>query len=271
VARLSDPPEARLLADANAAVLNSASTAWSSWWPEEHPAVASPRGLHALLLLSRTVPPAAGWYKASLSQPRGFGARQVLAEFGTVLPPEVEPGRRQHRRLPLSRPAPAPARQRARRGRARGTGDPRPMIAYRLAPDHGVRAGCLLAAFLPPVSSSPAILLLYWLFADRPSSNQDMRIVYMGGFLRCCSPASSGALQRLRCRVGKTFGQLALGARDPPASGGYSGRASSGLADGSWANSIPPTRTDDSSPRPTRFSPRPMTAVQTGPRSAACR
>jgi aspartyl protease family protein len=70
------------------------------------------------------------------------------------------------------------------------------------------------------------ILLLYWLFADRLSSNQDMRLVYMGGFLvlllaGLIGRSSAAPLSSL----GKTLGQLAFwGAMILLLIGGYSYR-----------------------------------------------
>ena len=78
-------------------------------------------------------------------------------------------------------------------------------------------AGIIVAGF---------ILLLYWLFADRLSSNQDKRLVYMGGFLVLLL---AGLIGRFRTTPlsswGKSFGQLAFwGAMVLLLIGGYSYR-----------------------------------------------
>ena len=55
------------------------------------------------------------------------------------------------------------------------------------------------------------ILLLYWLFADRLSGNQDMRIVYMGGFLVLLLAGLIGRSSTTPLSsLGKTLGQLAF-------------------------------------------------------------
>ena len=70
------------------------------------------------------------------------------------------------------------------------------------------------------------ILLLYWLFADRLSSNQDMRIVYMGGFLVLLLAGLIGRSSTTPLSsLGKTLGQLAFwGAMILLLIGGYSYR-----------------------------------------------
>jgi aspartyl protease family protein len=70
------------------------------------------------------------------------------------------------------------------------------------------------------------ILLLYWLFADRLSSNQDMRIVYMGGFLVLLVAGLLGRFSSTPMPSwGKTLGQLAFwGAMVLLLVGGYSYR-----------------------------------------------
>jgi aspartyl protease family protein len=70
------------------------------------------------------------------------------------------------------------------------------------------------------------ILLLYWLFADRLSSNQDMRLVYMGGFLVLLLAGLIGRFQTTPLSSwGKSFGQLAFwGAMVLLLIGGYSYR-----------------------------------------------
>ena len=78
-------------------------------------------------------------------------------------------------------------------------------------------AGIIVAGF---------ILLLYWLFADRLSSNQDMRIVYMGGFLVLLIAGLFGRFSSTPMSSwGKTLGQLAFwGAMVLLLVGGYSYR-----------------------------------------------
>ena len=78
-------------------------------------------------------------------------------------------------------------------------------------------AGLIVAGF---------ILLLYWLFADRLSSNQDMRIVYMGGFLVLLIAGLLGRFSSTPMSSwGKTLGQLAFwGAMVLLLVGGYSYR-----------------------------------------------
>jgi aspartyl protease family protein len=78
-------------------------------------------------------------------------------------------------------------------------------------------AGLIVAGF---------ILLLYWLFADRLSSNQDMRIVYMGGFLALLIAGLLGRFSSTPMSSwGKTLGQLAFwGAMVLLLVGGYSYR-----------------------------------------------
>jgi aspartyl protease family protein len=70
------------------------------------------------------------------------------------------------------------------------------------------------------------ILLLYWLFADRLSSNQDTRIVYMGGFLVLLLAGLIGRSSTTPLSsLGKTLGQLAFwGAMILLLIGGYSYR-----------------------------------------------
>jgi aspartyl protease family protein len=78
-------------------------------------------------------------------------------------------------------------------------------------------AGLIVAGF---------ILLLYWLLADRLSSNQDMRIVYVGGFLVLLLAGLIGRFQTTPLSSwGKTLGQLAFwGAMVLLLIGGYSYR-----------------------------------------------
>jgi aspartyl protease family protein len=78
-------------------------------------------------------------------------------------------------------------------------------------------AGLIVAGF---------IFLLYWLFADRLSSNQDMRIVYMGGFLVLLIAGLLGRFSSTPMSSwGKTLGQLAFwGAMVLLLVGGYSYR-----------------------------------------------
>jgi aspartyl protease family protein len=68
--------------------------------------------------------------------------------------------------------------------------------------------------------------LLYWLFADRLSSNQDMRLVYMGGFLVLLLAGLIGRFQTTPLSSwGKSLGQLVFwGAMVLLLIGGYSYR-----------------------------------------------
>src|SRR5258708_5073929 len=68
--------------------------------------------------------------------------------------------------------------------------------------------------------------LFYWLFADRLASNQDMRLVYMGGFLVLLLAGLIGRFQTTPLSSwGKSFGQLAFwGAMVLLLIGGYSYR-----------------------------------------------
>jgi len=70
------------------------------------------------------------------------------------------------------------------------------------------------------------ILLLYWLLGDRLSGNQDMRLVYMGGFLVLLLAGLIGRSSTTPLSsLGKTLGQLAFwGAMILLLIGGYSYR-----------------------------------------------
>ena len=92
-----------------------------------------------------------------------------------------------------------------------------------MASDRGGPWGRFLLAGL---IAAGFIGLLYWLFADRLSSNQDMRLVYMGGFLVLLLAGLIGRFQTTPLLSwGKSFGQLAFwGAMVLLLIGGYSYR-----------------------------------------------
>ena len=104
-----------------------------------------------------------------------------------------------------------------------------------------------------------------------------MRLVYMGGFLVLLLAGLIGRSSTTPLSsLGKTLGQLAFwGAMILLLIGGYSYRGELRPFADRILGELDPSRprTDDSSPpRPTRYSPRPMTASSiSGPRSAACR
>ena len=235
----SDPAyEARLLADANAAVLELGIDSSAV----KLVALKNTPRLHHLVVCTlcscypRTVlglPPA--WYKAKAYRSRAVSEpRQVLAEFGTVLPPEVElrvvdsTADCRYLVLPLR-----PRRQRIpRRGRARSTGDPQ--LHDRRRPRHNARlimasgpgapwrrfllAGLIVAGFDPSA-------LLAVRGPPVEQSGYAASSIWAASWC-CCSPASSGASRRTPLSsLGKTLGQLAFwGAMVLLLIGGYSYR-----------------------------------------------
>ena len=155
----------------------------------------------------------------------------MLAQFGTKLPAHVElrvvDSTADCRYLVLPSGRPAPKAWASKRSQPR---DPR-LDDWRRA-RHDARLimasgpGAPWRRFLlAGLIVAGLILLLYWLLGDRLSGNQDMRLVYMGGFLVLLLAGLIGRSSILLSSLGRTLGQLAFwGAMILLLIGGYSYR-----------------------------------------------